>query len=138
MSETVYIAGLGLSEGGKFSIDVFTDINEARDYVEEFFEDSALDREWSTEPIIEQEPGESLSVSGEALYYGFEKRKKGFIEERELEISPEEKVVERLEERIEDLGEKKRKVPGKSQQRILELKRDELSSFLRWFKKEVV
>lgn len=84
MTKTVYLAGLGLSEGGKYSLKIFDDVNDAKDYVEGFFEDSDDERKWSTEPVIDHTPGKGVSQVGEAMYYGFEKSRKGFIEERAI------------------------------------------------------
>jgi hypothetical protein len=80
----VYVAGLGLSSGGHFS-QVFRSEQKAREYVEGLFEDDVSDREWSWEKVIDQDPDAGLSVEGERLYYGFEKDRKGFIMEKEVE-----------------------------------------------------
>lgn len=85
MTETVYLAGLGISSGGVFSLQVFSEVNDAKEYVEEQLEDyDDQEREWSTEPVIDHHPGEGLSSPGKRMYYGFEKFRKGFIQEKEL------------------------------------------------------
>lgn len=81
----VYVAGLGLSEGGHFSIEVFAEANDARDYVEELLEDHPGERKWSSEKVIGHDvENSSLTDEGERLYYGFEHDTKGFIMEKEV------------------------------------------------------
>lgn len=80
----VFIAGIGSSDGGHYSLEVFSNATDARDYVEDMLEDHPGEREWSTQPVIDHSPGEGLEANGEQLYYGFERYWKGFIKETEV------------------------------------------------------
>ena len=81
----VFLAGQGHSDGGFHSMEVFTELEDAKAYAESLFND---EREWQVKDDLKYDVDvdvDSFYTDGEQThYYGYAHALKGFVKEKEL------------------------------------------------------